>query len=131
MQSSYQFENVVLAVAAATSRSVRQQNAVQRKSSRQRDPGSDLGGRLLEGAPRQVPDHGLQPWRQAGVRFEPIPTQVLSALSAADDSNNDWQAGNSRMDEEGYAKGDQDDADAVSDVPRSVWRALAPFSGMA
>ena len=42
---------------------------------------------------------------QAGVRFEPIPTQVLSALSAADDSNNDWQAGNSRMDEEGYAKG--------------------------
>ena len=27
--------------------------------------------------------------------------------------NNGWQAGNSRMDEEGYAKGDQDDADAV------------------
>merc|ERR1719271_141808 len=30
------------------------------------------------------------------------------------------------MDDEGYARGD-DDEDSVSDIPRSIWNALAPF----
>lgn len=128
LQSSYQFENVVLAVAgpklfriASDSRMPQSVNAVANATPEAQFKDDCW---LVPLDKYQTTVYALT---QAGVRFEPIPPQVLSALSAADDANNDWQAGNSRMDEEGYAKGDQDDTDAVSDVPRSVWRALAPF----
>ena len=128
MQSSYQFENVVLAVADASHFRITSDS---RMPSSVNQVANATPEATWEDDCWKVPLDKYQTTvyalTQAGVRFEPIPTQVLSALSAADDSNNDWQAGNSRMDEEGYAKGDQDDADAVSDVPRSVWRALAPF----
>lgn len=57
---------------------------------------------------------------------ERIPQRVLASLATAQLDDEDFRAGNARMDDDGYARGD-DDEDSVSDVPRSIWNALAPF----
>ena len=57
---------------------------------------------------------------------ERIPQRVLASLATAQLDDEDFRAGNARMDDEGYARGD-DDEDSVSDIPRSIWNALAPF----
>lgn len=59
---------------------------------------------------------------------ERIPQRVLSSLAVASAVDNDLSGENDRMDEDGYAKGDDDDDEnAISDIPRKIWDALAPF----
>ncbi|KAJ8603609.1 hypothetical protein CTAYLR_004837 [Chrysophaeum taylorii] len=56
-----------------------------------------------------------------------IPQRVLNQIATANASDG-RAAGNSRMDDDGYARATQEaDSNAVSDIPRSVWSALAPF----
>ena len=60
------------------------------------------------------------------IACERIPQRVLASLATAQLDDEDFRAGNARMDDDGYARGD-DDEDSVSDIPRSIWNALAPF----
>mmetsp|Transcript_21390 Transcript_21390/g.63938 ORF Transcript_21390/g.63938 Transcript_21390/m.63938 type:complete len:768 (+) Transcript_21390:188-2491(+) len=65
--------------------------------------------------------------QDARVMCERIPQKVLGALSAAANNDESFKAGNGFMDDEGFALGDEDAPDAISDIPRSIWRQLAPF----
>ncbi|KAJ1454694.1 P-loop containing nucleoside triphosphate hydrolase protein [Pelagophyceae sp. CCMP2097] len=59
---------------------------------------------------------------------ERIPQRVLCSLATATAVDTDLSGENDRMDEDGYAKGDDDDDEnAISDIPRKIWDALAPF----
>lgn len=69
--------------------------------------------------------------QQRRIVCERIPQRVLNQLATAN-ATDGRSASNSRMDDDGYARtlsshDAVDEVDAVSDIPRSVWSALAPF----